>query len=512
MTISSNKPERVSEVTQPSREEGLPRLAVRPVLAIAVVVTVVLIATSARYGYHGDELYFLAAGRHLAWGYPDQPPFVPLLARLLSEVAPGSLPVLRLPSALAGGALIVLTALATRELRGGRAAQVLACAVTAVAPFIGTTHRLTTATFNLLVSVLLCWLFARILRTGDQRLWPAVGLAAGAGLLASGLVVFLVFAVVTGIVVAGPRRPLRSGWFYAGGAIALVMWAPYLVWQASHDWPQFEVARSIAAGESGSSNPWWAIVPKQLDEVPIWFAPIWIVGLVQLLRKPALRPYRALGVAVPVLAVVFMATGGKSYYLAVMLPVLLAAGAQPTVNWLRRGRSKLRRGLFAAGLVLSAATLANSLPLLPLPTLRETAFAGTYDTGATIGWPAFVEEIARVYHSLPPAQQASAVVLTSNYSEAGAVERYGPAHGLPAAYSPHNGFWYWGPPPDSKTVAIIVGADRAHAQVCGSLTLGASLDNHVGIPNEEQGKPVWICTHMTESWSALWSHTRYFVG
>jgi len=38
---------------------------------IATVPFLVLVATSTRYGYHRDELYFLAAGHHLAWGYPD---------------------------------------------------------------------------------------------------------------------------------------------------------------------------------------------------------------------------------------------------------------------------------------------------------------------------------------------------------------------------------------------------------------------------------------------------------
>jgi len=120
----------------PRGPADLPPLATWPVLSVAAALAAVLIGVASRYGYHRDELYFIACGQHLAWGYPDQPPFVPLLARLMTDLAPGSLIVLRLPSALAAGALVWLTALLTRELSGGRAAQLLASAVVALAPVV----------------------------------------------------------------------------------------------------------------------------------------------------------------------------------------------------------------------------------------------------------------------------------------------------------------------------------------------------------------------------------------
>jgi 4-amino-4-deoxy-L-arabinose transferase-like glycosyltransferase len=492
--------------------DPLPALARWPVLGLAVVFVAVLVAVSGRYGYHRDELYFLASGQHLAWGYPDQPPAVPLIARLMSDLAPGSLVLLRLPSALAGGALVVLTALLTRELRGGVTAQTLAAAVIALAPVItGAEHLLSTTSFDLPAWALLCWLLLRILRTGDQRLWLAAGLVAGAGLLDTDLVAFLIVAVVLGLVIAGPRAPLGSGWFYAGGAIAAGLWSPYLAWQASHGWPELTVAHSIATGGSGSSAPWWLIVPEQLVLVAPYFAPVWIAGLVRLLRAPELRWCRAIGVAYPVLAIAFMATGGKPYYLAAMFPVLLAAGAQPAIDWMTRGRAALRRGLVTAGLVLSLTQLPITLPLVPVASVHETGIVAlNYDAGETIGWPAFVHEIAAVYRALPAGQRAHATVLTSNYGEAGAVDRFGPADGLPAAYSGHNGFYYWGPPPASATTAVVVGYSRGQLDFCGSVRLAATLNNHVGVNDDEQGAPVWICQDLRASWRAIWPSQRDF--
>ena len=75
----------------PSDAAQLPRLALRPILLIAALGAIPLLLTLTRYGYHRDELYFLACGRRLAWGYVDQPPLIPLIARLSDTFAPGSL-------------------------------------------------------------------------------------------------------------------------------------------------------------------------------------------------------------------------------------------------------------------------------------------------------------------------------------------------------------------------------------------------------------------------------------
>ena len=121
-------------MTSDRDSNALPEFARLPVTGIAVALAALLVSFSGRYGYHRDELYFLASGQRLAWGYPDQPPLAPLIARLMSDLAPGSLVLLRLPSAFASAALVLLTGLLARELGGGRAAQVLAATSIAVAP------------------------------------------------------------------------------------------------------------------------------------------------------------------------------------------------------------------------------------------------------------------------------------------------------------------------------------------------------------------------------------------
>ncbi len=463
----------------------------------------VLIVVSGRYGYHRDELYFLRAGRDLAWGYPDQPPFTPLIARVMDTLAPGSLVALRLPAALAAGAIVVLTALLARELRGDRASQLLAAGCTAVGSiFVITGHWQSTTIYDLLAWTALTLLLTRALQGGDPWLWLAIGAVAGVGLLNKQLVAFLLFGVAVGVLAVGPRDVLRSRWLWAGAAVALVLWTPHLLWQAGAGWPALEVASSVAGGNSVSSEPPALFLPFQLLLVSPVLVPIWVAGLHRLWHEPRLR---CLAVSYPVLALVFLVTGGKPYYLAGLYPLLLAAGAAPTVRWLQRSRR--RTPVLVAGLALSAAVSATiGLPVVPVDRLGGSpVLALNEDVGETVGWPALVRTVDRVYDEIG----GDAVVLTFNYGEAGAIDRFGPAVGLPAAFSGHNGYADWGPPPEQDLPVVAVGLRREQLdRWFGRCELAARIDNGVGVDNEEQGAPVHVCRERRAEWADLWPQIR----
>src|SRR4051812_21011277 len=341
-----------------------PAVAWRPLVSIGAAVAAVLLAFAGRYGYHRDELYFLRAGRELTLGYVDQPPLTPLVARAMDTLAPGSLVALRLPSALVAGLVVLLTGLLAREFDTGRGGQVFAAgcmAVSSVLLFVG--HLLSTTTLDLLAWTALSWLLVRALRDGGP-VWLPAGAVAGIALENKVQPAFLVAAVALGLLAVGPREALRSPWPWLGGLIALAVWAPNLAWQAANGWPQLALAEAIAAGSSGTSEPWYLFLPFQLVLVSPLLVPVWGAGWVRLARAPELRPWRAFAVAYVVLAGVFLLTGGKPYYLAGLYPVLLAAGAEPVLGWVRRGAGRLRAWLVAAALVLSLAV--DALLMLPL--------------------------------------------------------------------------------------------------------------------------------------------------
>ena len=129
------------------------------------------------------------------------------------------------------------------------------------------------------------------------------------------------------------------------------------------------------------------------------------------------------------------------------------------------------------------------------------------DVGETIGWPEFARTVASVYR---PRVWSHAIIFTSNYGEAGALDRYGPGLGLPSAYSGHNAFAEWGPPPDVPGAVVVVGLDAAtlHARFAGC-TLSARVDNAAGIDNDERDTPIDLCARVRRPWSTTWSSLRH---
>ena len=158
---------------------------------------------------------------------------------------------------------------------------------------------------------------------------------------------------------------------------------------------------------------------------------------------------RFLPLTYAVLAVVYLVGNGKAYYLASLYPALLGLGSLPVADWtMRSRRARLRTAVLGTAIVVSAAIGA----LIALPLLPTTALPGSVimainpDQGETVGWPRFIGAVSAAWHAIPDAARTSTVIFTKNYGEAGAIDVLGRSHGLPDAYSGHNGFSEWGQP------------------------------------------------------------------
>jgi 4-amino-4-deoxy-L-arabinose transferase-like glycosyltransferase len=470
-------------------------------------------AVSARYGYQRDELYFLAAGHHLAFGYVDQPALTPLLARLSSAVFGNSLSGLRVIPALAMAAIVVITAALSRMLGAGRTGQLLAALAAATcAEYLGAMHLLTTTVPDFVAWGVMFLLVLRLLASQDRRWWLAIGACAGIGASGKWSIGFLVAALGAGFILTPARELLKSRYLLAGAVLAAALAAPDVIWQAAHGWPNLAVFHTLQGAARHNRATYW---PAQVIFTGLAVTPIWITGLVWSLRSEAARRIRPVAIACAIVLALIFALGGKPYYDGAIFVFLFAAGAVPLERWLsaRRplaGRIPAAAVMTTAMLASGALSLPVALPVLPARTLRTVPLQKiNYDLGETIAWPRLVALVAREYHSLPAPQQRRTTVLTGNYGEAGAIDRYGSQFGLPQVYSGANNFWLWGPPPDADTSAVVVNMDPAFLRrEFSSVRLVTTFFNGLGVSDDEQGAQIFIVSGLRSTWPAAWPAFR----
>lgn len=421
------------------------------VIAVVVAKTLLQLSVLGRYGWHRDELYYLAAGRHPALGYVDFPPVVPMLAAASNHLFGTSLVGLRSFSLAAGAGVVVLVALTTRELGGGRYAQGLAAVAAAFSPMLLATNVMfQTVPFDQLAWAGLLFVSARLLRTGDARLWAVFGALAGAALMTKYTVALMLAGLALGLLAHGAgRRLLRGRWLFVGAAIACVVVLPNLWWQVEHGWVSVTFFRGQNADVRQSYPPGVYVKDVLLIAGPLGLL-LAVAGLRRLARIAKWRPL-LWAAAVPLVG--FAMLGGKSYYGAPAFGVLFAAGAVSAEHWMGGVRRRWLRVAAPAVLVLALVpALPGILPVLPRSSMVARGLGESRtDYADEIGWPELVDSVAAAWWRLTPEERANGAVVAANYGEAGAIDLYGPARGLPPAVSGHLTYRYWAPErPDAK--------------------------------------------------------------
>ncbi|WP_246258314.1 ArnT family glycosyltransferase [Amycolatopsis anabasis] len=484
-------------------DSGIPPLARLPVFLIAGAVAVLLFALSGRFGYFGDELYFLASGKyHFAWGYADNPWLVPALARLMDAIFPGSVMGLRLPATLLTALGVVLAALIAREFGGGRRAQTLAAGAYAISfQLLASGHLLATYTIDPFLWGLTTWLLVRWVRTRADRLLLLAGLTTALAMQGKFLIVFFWLALGVAALVLGPRELLRRPALWAGAVITVLATLPTVLWQARNDWPYFDMQAIVAEQVNRFMGGPWLFVPLAIVFAGVLVGAFLVChGLWHLLRAPEFRDFRFLGVAVVLVTAIFVITVGRYYYVSGLYALLFAASA---VRIERHGAARWWRWVptWPVYAVSALLAVALALPVRPLSWVTTTDFVAS----GSLGWPQVADTVATAYRELPPEAREHAVVMGDSYWQASALDVYGPERGLPAAYGPERGYWYSGRPADDVTTVLYVGGQSEVLRTffTGVRQAGVTrLDaNEV---NVNQGVVVWLCEGPREPWPRLW--------
>ena len=278
------------------------------------------------YGWFRDEFYYIACGEHLDWGYVDHPPLVALVTATTRAVLGDSIVAIRLPAALAGPATVIVTGLLAYELGAGRFGQGLAALAVLVATiYLPLQHILSMNAWEPLLWSGVALFVVRGLDRGGLRDWAFAGVLAGVGLQNKHSMLFFGFALLVGLALSPARRTLWTRGPWTMGLVAAVIFLPNVVWEARHGWPTLEFMQHARTFKNVALPPLAFVGQQALVMNPV-NAVVWVSGLGWLLFAAAARGWRFLGWAYLALLALFIATGGKDYYLAPYLPDALCGG------------------------------------------------------------------------------------------------------------------------------------------------------------------------------------------
>lgn len=500
--------------------DGRSQDATHLLIGFALAHIAVHLVTSIGDGIFRDELYYIACSDHLDWGYVDHPPLSIAILAVTRRLLGDSVFAIRLPLALAGGFAVFLTGRLARRFGGGYDAQwIAALAYSFAAIPLVMFGFFSMNGFDLLFWIVCVHLLVRVL-DGDDRQWLLFGVAVGFGLLNKYSVGFFAFAFVVALLLTPERRSLSSAWPWIGGVLATVVFLPHVLWEMNNGWPTLEFIRTAQAEKITAMSPLQFIGAQIVEGNPFLF-PLWLTGLIGLLFSARLRRYRALGLAYVVLLLLFIVQQAKPYYLAPAYPFLLAAGAVVVERWVagkRFARVALAGWLVLGGLVilpmgvpiLPPATFvryADAIGIRPAQAERNALGALPQHFADRFGWQNQVSTLARVYNALPANERHKAAIVTGNYGEAGAIDYFGPALGLPKAISGHNSYWLWGYRDATGDVLITIGLRRENLdELCTTVEPVATVTSPYAMPYETN-LPVHVCRGlklpMAEAWQLL---------
>ncbi len=482
--------------------------------------------TNSRYGYFRDELYYLACGQHLAFGYVDQPPLSIWLLGLSRALFGAPLPGIRLLPAIAGAGIVVLTGMIAREFGGRGWAIALSCAAALAATFLlAVGNFFSMNAFEPLFWMGCIYLLVHIINGGSSKLWLWFGAVAGLGLENKHSMAFFGFGILIALLLIPQLRDhFREKWIWLGGLIALVIALPNIIWETRHHWATYELLTNIA-----HSNKNVALSPLEFLKQQILLnnpatLPLWLGGLVWLFASPHGRRYCALAIAYLVTLGVFLVLHGKVYYLAPAYPMLFAAGAVVAERLFRAHWQWIKPAFLGLILVCGAFLAPLALPILPPEKLLaymqefhlELPRTETSHTAALpqlfadqFGWEEMVASVAHVYHHLRPEDAKRAGIFCQNYGEAGAIDFFGRKRGLPTALSGHQNYFIWGPRGYTGEVMLVLDtdADDERTQFESVEDLGQVISSPWAMP-WEQRMHIYLCHGLKTDLRDFWPHVK----
>lgn len=425
---------------------------------------VIHLAGSMQYGFHRDELLYLALGEHPDWGFKEVPPFIAFLAWLLKHSIGDSLFAVRLFPIMAAALIVYLSCRLTAAM-GGRAFAIVICGSALVfAPsFLASGYLFQPVVFDQLWWVLSAVLMVKYINTRRLLYLYGWGAACGFGMLTKYTMAFYALAMLVGLLLSGQRRIFLNRHFWLASLAGLLVFSPNLIWQITHHFPVVHHMKELRETQLEYLSPVSFFIQQLL--IHGTGVLVYLPGLLFLLAAFRLRNYRFLAFALFGTLILLVLGNGKTYYAFGAYPPIFAAGGYACERIIKQSFAPLRWG-FVLLLLPNLVFLPLAVPVLPIKNavayfswVKKAAHVRfpfvwedqrehplTQDYADMYGWEELARKVADVYKRLPAEQKRRTIIFADNYGQAGAIDYFGKKYGLPKVVSLSSSFAIWAPP------------------------------------------------------------------
>jgi len=372
------------------------------------------------------------------------------------------------------------------------------------------------------------YLLLKIIRTERPAWWILLGIVLGLGLENKINVLFLGVGLFAGLVLTDQRKWLTTKWPYLAGAIAFILFAPYVIWNAMNNWPHLEFIHNASSKKYAGLTPMRFIIEQFLMNNPL-AAVVWIAGIVGLFWMDILKKYRLLIFLFIGPLLVFLVNGtSKGEYLSPAYCVLWSSGA---IVWEyltagKRNGKTLRAGISAIVIVPLLILAPMVLPVLPVEDF--IAYSNTLGVAPDssegkelselpqfyadmFGWKEKANAVSLAYQTLTPEEKRDCVIYSDNYGRCGAIDLFGKTQGLPQVIGSHNNYWMWGPGNASGRVVIILGGNKEELQQNFHSVEEVTISTCRYCMPYENNVPVFICRNIRVPLREIWPRIKSFI-
>lgn len=412
------------------------------------------------YGIHRDEFLHIALGNHPACGYMEVPPFIAWVARFSITFFGDSAFAIRIIPAIFAALTILTAGFIVKEIGGKHLAVTLCGLALCLSPaFLATGYLLQPVVFDQFWWVFTYFLLIKYSYTRQNKYLLFLGPVIGLGLLTKYAILFVVIAIIGGLLLSTQRKVLLKKQLYIAALIASLIFLPNIIWQYLHHWPVLTHMKELTETQL-VHNTIEGFIKAQLISNGTAVL-LWIPGLLLLFFHKNLAQLRWVGFSYLLLLALLLYFKGKPYYAFGIYPVLFALSAYAIEQTTQRLSTSLKYVIAFIVLLPNAAFMPMFIPILPIDraiiyfkSLHMDDFLywedgkkhqTTQDYADMIGWEEMTAITAKAYAKIPEKQRKSTTIFVENYGEAGAIDHLGKKYQLPAVVSLSSSFTLWAP-------------------------------------------------------------------